>query len=128
MTAAEEVTQVPCGLRRMTFRLTSSQAGAMPDSLPKRARGTYPLSLASFEPAVDDGPDDPAPAGVVGTPGRVDLHGRRRTVDLGPQGVVRPDPEDDRRKPGAVVLRDHLLRVGAGQDALVELGRNQCEP
>ena len=51
MTAAEEVTQVPCGLRRMTFRLTSSQAGAMPDSLPTRARGTYPLSPASFESA-----------------------------------------------------------------------------
>src|SRR6266545_1979922 len=55
--------------------------------------------MTGVDPAVDDGPDDPAPAGVVGAPGRVDLHGRRRTVDLGLQGVVRPDPEDDRGKP-----------------------------
>src|SRR5437667_12794393 len=88
--------------------------------------------MTGVDPAVDDGPDDPVPAGVVGAPGRVDLHGRRRTVDLGRQGVVRPDPEDDRGKPavpgGAADLPGHLLRVGAGQDALVELGRNQREP
>jgi hypothetical protein len=51
MTALEEVTQVPCGLRRMTFRLTSSHAGAMPDIRPTRARWTYPPSTGSLDSA-----------------------------------------------------------------------------
>src|ERR1700760_1071489 len=74
--------------------------------------------MARVDPAVDDGPDDPVATGVVGAPGRVGLHGRRRTVDLGLQGVVRPDPEDDRRAPafpgGPAVLSDPLPRGGPG--------------
>src|SRR5271165_2432602 len=51
MTALDEVIQVPSGLRRITLRLTSSHAGAIPDSVPTCARCTYPPSAGSFDSA-----------------------------------------------------------------------------
>src|SRR5438093_12542792 len=51
MTALDEVTQVPWGLRFMTLMLTSSHAGAIPDSFSTWARWMYPPSPGSRDSA-----------------------------------------------------------------------------
>ena len=46
MIAAEDVTQLFCRFRRITFRLTSSHSGAIPDSCPVGVRELNPAPVA----------------------------------------------------------------------------------